>query len=204
MSLSIHDRSGSLSADDSAALHHAAAQWPFDVNLIIESTTRTGLDDDAHHAVEAHDALSQSNEPIVVQQGMSGGEKLLLVMIVIALAGVAVWFVRRVRQAGRRYQDALDANRLQTEDLRAHNAESRDWEDAIRRTAVPPAPRVPSAPVYASRNGYSGPTVAAPAPAQAVNVQVNGGGGSKGFIEAMLVDQALNGTGSGSGGGSDW
>lgn len=138
-------------------------------------------------------ALSTSDTPVVVHQGMSGGEILFLGVLTLAVMGFIVWMVRRWQRNQRSYEQALVDNRLETEELRAHNAEARDWEDKVRQTTdrtfrTPRAPSAPRAPLPPSVpmpvNPYMAPVV------QPVPMVVNSR--DDGFLEGMLIGDALS------------
>jgi len=83
----------------------------------------------AKASAQATTALSQSNTPVVIQEGLSAGAWFGIVLGFCLLVGFIVWLVRRQRQDRDSFERALIDNKLETSELRLNNSNRADERD---------------------------------------------------------------------------
>jgi hypothetical protein len=132
-------------------------------------------------------ALSQSNEPVVVQGGLDPWAWGLIAALVVGFAGLALWIWRKGKHERAQYEKVLNETTAEAQELRSRNIKEADWESKIG-AAAPTAPASASrvaAPVRRQR-GRTVQTVAVPQP----QVIVRDGGND--FLTGMLVGESMN------------
>lgn len=151
----------------------------------------------AKASAETSTAISQSSVPVVVTNGMSGGEKTFIVLLFAGVALTWWYFWRRAKAAKAEFQKTLEDNQLEMAELRTHNVENMLYDDASTKTGGAPVRRV-ATPTYNARrvsvpvSPPVGPSfVNNPVYAPPVVVQQNDG-----LLEGMLIGEAMADRGS--------
>ncbi len=119
---------------------------------------------------DAVTAISTSATPVVVQGGLSTGTWLFISLLVVGFAGLAIWLYRRSKKNEESFKQALDENKLETQELRSRNIEESDWADGLRRAnAAREQSRATGQPVVTAtqRQSVSAPTTYQPPVASA-------------------------------------
>ncbi len=166
---------------------------------------------------EATTAISSSNTPVVLKQGLGVGTWLCIILGFVALCGFIVWLVRRQKKDRDSFEKALNDNRDETSELRSRNIREMAYEDALedaskkktaraqassddddvdpqprrRRRSAAPAPvyTPPPAPVY-SAPMYSAPVaVSQPGPVVINNSSNNSSGD---LLTGVLIGESLS------------
>lgn len=138
-------------------------------------------------------AISVSNAPVVVQQGLSAPTWFLIALFAGSLAGIVIWLVRKSRKDRESFEKALDDNRLETSELMSRNVEAMtsdsQWGAVAGATPAVPTPAVRPPSTYSARapRTYARPAVA-PVYTQPVVIQQNN---SNDFLTGMLVGEML-------------
>lgn len=142
---------------------------------------------------QATTAISASSEPVVLHQGLSGGEWFLLILIAAAGCGFVYWLWRRWVRSQEAFARALDDNRLETAELRSHNANEAAWEAKIGETTRPAANSVaPRAAAPVRRTATRPTVVASPVVVQPVAPAVVVAPQNDRFVEGMLIGDMLS------------
>jgi hypothetical protein len=84
----------------------------------------------ARASQEAPVAISASHTPVVIKEGLGFGAWLCIVLGGCALVGFIVWLVRKQQRDRKRFERALDDNRLETSELLSRNVHELVREDA--------------------------------------------------------------------------
>lgn len=89
----------------------------------------------ARASAQAHVAIAQSNEPVVVEEGLGTGAWLGIGLLFAVVVGCVVWLWRRSRKDRDSFTRALDDSREQTGQLAMRNIEEQSFMDRLNASA---------------------------------------------------------------------
>lgn len=132
---------------------------------------------------QAVTAISASNEPVVLKEGLGTGTWFCIVVGFFALGGFIVWLVRKQKRDRENFERALDDNRLETSELVSRNTRAIvDDEDTY--TAQYPTKRTYKTKGISAH--ISVPTV------QPSTIVVNSGSNNNDLLTGMLIGEELS------------
>ncbi len=154
----------------------------------------------AQASAQATVSMSQSATPVTIEHthGMSGGTVFLIILLFGGMTALVIWLVRRSRKQGEEFKSALDANRMETAELVSRNVDSMTESDQMQdferrlRASQPARPAPVSRPTPAYRGPTPPPVYAPPAPAPVIINNQQPSRTDDGFVEGMLLGQALS------------
>lgn len=90
----------------------------------------------AQASAQSKVAMSVSNEPVIIQNGLTTGAWVAIGFMFVSVIGLAVWWWRRSRKELEKAAAALEQNRLETGELISHNARKLDEDSFDDRLAA--------------------------------------------------------------------